>query len=201
MNNKKFMKSAKVIERIAKIIQGLSIAMGTLCAITIPIALFVNIDGLNTTEEVDLGYISVVTKESMVQHVDMSTVRMSMVVAFVSVLIVCVLMWYGMRILRRVIAPMKDGQTFNAGVSKEVRTLAWLVLVGGAINEVCTVIANRMSMHAYQLNTLFNMDVVSKYTIQNQFNVDFVIVGLVLFFLAYVFEYGEALQKEWDETL
>jgi hypothetical protein len=56
-------------------------------------------------------------------------------------------------------------------------------------------------MKAFDLTVLLNHDVVSGYSYNGTFDCSFIIAAVILFLLSYIFQYGEELQRESDETL
>ena len=76
-----------------------------------------------------------------------------------------------------------------------------VILIGGGIAELGHVISRIFEVQAYKIDHLLNPDAVASYSYNWSFSLWFVIIALILFFLSYVFRYGEALQKESDETL
>jgi hypothetical protein len=121
--------------------------------------------------------------------------------ALISSLVICVIAWYGITLLLRIIAPMKEGRPFEVGVSGQIRKLAWIALVGGAVNETALHVTEYVNIRAFDMATLFNSSVVTGYTYNVICDPSFVVTAVVLFLLSYIFQYGEGLQRESDETL
>ena len=90
----------------------------------------------------------------------MGSIKLSIIVMLVSALITCAVAWYCLKKLREIMVPMKDGRPFEAGVGSQIRRLAFTVLIGGGIAEVCRTVANAFEVKAYDLSKLFNPDVV-----------------------------------------
>ena len=109
--------------------------------------------------------------------------------------------WYCLRVLREILAPMKEGSPFTAGTSRKIRKLAWTVLVAGGIAEAGMMLSSVFQIQAYHIEKLLNPSVVSSVTFDFKTGVWFVVPALFLFFLSYIFRYGEELQREADETL
>ena len=82
-----------------------------------------------------------------------------------------------------------------------VRKLAWTTLIGGAIIEACRVFGIIAELNAYDFDLLLNPGTVLKYSYNYSFNISFVVIAGILFFLSICFRYGESLQQESDETL
>ena len=97
--------------------------------------------------------------------------------------------------------PMKEGQPFASGIADKIRKLGWTVLVTGAIAEIGGMITSIFELRAYQIDKIVSAGPVSEISYNYGFRLWFVFAALIIFFLSYVFRYGEALQKESDETL
>ena len=83
----------------------------------------------------------------------------------------------------------------------KIRKLGWTALIAGGITELGRVVSDISNVRAYQIERLFNPETVSSFSYNFGINLWFVVAALILFFLSYVFRYGEALQQEADETL
>jgi hypothetical protein len=151
----------------------------------------------------DLGDISLALTDSSMKSslIDWSTLTVSIMITLVSALVMCVVVWYGITLFLRVIAPMKEGRPFEVGVSGQLRKLAWVTLVGGLISEVATQVASFAEMKAFDVTVLLNPEVVNGYSYNGTFDGSFIIAAVILFLLSYIFQYGEGLQRESDETL
>jgi hypothetical protein len=96
---------------------------------------------------------------------------------------------------------MKEGRPFEVGVSKILRKLAWVTLIGGAVSEAATIIASHVEVRAFDFPALFNSSAVTGYTFNRTFDFSFIVGAVILFLLSYIFRYGEQLQRDSDETL
>ena len=56
-------------------------------------------------------------------------------------------------------------------------------------------------LKGYDIGQMINPETVLSYDYTYAFRFDFIIVGLILLFVALIFKYGENLQQEADETL
>ena len=115
--------------------------------------------------------------------------------------IFCVIYAYGIHVLRFILRPMKEGQPFQKGISLKLRKLALVSLVGGAVHQILVLVYNNYKISAFDMKSLFNSDLLLDYSHMYNINITFLIVAIILYILSYVFKYGEALQKESDETL
>ena len=199
--NAKFMKTSKIIDRILKIVQGFLVAGVIVSAIFIPLTAVLGTKIIADASTVELGGLNIALAGDYHNYLDPSGIKMSIIVGLIIAIITCAVAWLCLRKIREILSPMKEGRPFEEGISKKIRQLALIILVGGGIAEVGRAIAQVFSIKAYDLAALFNNAAIDHTTYDYNFSLWFVIVALILFFLSYVFHYGEELQRESDETL
>ncbi len=201
MENTKMMKTASVVDRILKILQGFAVGGAIVCAIFIPLTAILGEKVIANASSLDLGYLSVKLTGDQAAYLDIPNIKVSIIVMLAAAIIALAAFWYCLRILRRILAPMKEGSPFAEGVSIKIKQLGWTVLIGGGVIEIVLVIGSVFELKAYQIERLLNLDMVSVSSFDYSINPWFVFAALIIFFLSYVFRYGEALQQEADETL
>ena len=201
MENTKLMKRASVIDRILKILQGFAIAGVIVAAVFIPLTAILGEKIIASASGLNLGILDIQLAGDPASYLDIPNIKSSIIVMLVGMILVSAASWYCLRVLREILAPMKEGRPFAAGVSVKIRKLGWTVLVGGFIAELGTHIAEVYEARAYQIERLLNMDAIASVDYNHTLNLWFVFAALILFFLSYVFRCGEALQQEADETL
>ena len=186
MELKKISNLAGIMDRILKIVQIINyILMGI--TLLSSIATMASAGHLfQSSYTVNLGNYILKMKNS--GNYDASQIRNIVVLKFLSMEIFCVIYAYGIHVLRYILRPMKEGQPFQNGISLKLRKLALVSLVGGAVS-------------AFDMKALFNSDLLLDYSHMYNINITFLIMAIILYILSYVFKYGEALQKESDETL
>jgi hypothetical protein len=194
MSTGKMVKTAKVIDKVLRILRGISLAGCIVCVVFMVLVPILR-ESFVMVGYINLGNISLAIADSSIINWD--TLILSLELELVAGLIGCAFVWYALTLLLRVIAPMKEGRPFEAGISNQIRKLALITLVGGAITETVTVFASRTAMNAYDFAALLN----SEYSYNGTFDLSFLVGAVVLLLLSYVFRYGEELQRESDETL
>lgn len=201
MKNEKMKKTSVVIDRILHILQILVI-VGLILAVVVGGVIFLFWDQLisNADMSVTTGLLSITT-DSGSALVNGSMLRSCMILGAASALVLGGLSFYGIKLIRRILGPMKEGRPFDEGVSFIIRRLAWVVLIGGAVNEIVGAVCQIMEIAAYDLSSFFDPNVVVDYRTSYVLNIGFIIPVCVLFLLSHVFRYGEELQRESDETL
>lgn len=201
MENTKFMKSAAVIDRILKVLQGLSCASVIVSAVFIPLTLIFGEKVIAKSSDVKIGILDVKLAGDPSAYLDSSHIKVSILAMLVGAILVAAAAWYCLRVLRQILAPMKEGTPFAAGVSGKIRKLALAVLIGGGVAEVGRLVNTIFEIRAYSLDRLLNMDAIASVSYNYSLSPWFIVTALILFFLSYVFRCGEALQRQADETL
>jgi hypothetical protein len=199
MDTEKMMKTAKVIDKILRVLRGIFVAGMIVCAVFLVLVPIFGEKIMKLDGSIDLGDISLALTDNAI--IDWNTFAVSMMIGFIATLVTCLIVWYGITLLLRVISPMKEGRPFESGISGQIKKLAWVVLVGGAVSEAASAVAKYMEVRSFDVTALFNASVVTSYTYNGISDVSFLAIAVVLFLLSYIFQYGENLQRESDETL
>ena len=201
MENTKLSKGAAIIDRILKILQGFALAGVIVSAIFIPLTLILGRKIVADASSLELGVVTLKLAGDASAFLDEGNLKVSIVCVLICLILISAAAWYCIRVLREILIPMKEGRPFARGISAKIRKLAWTVLIGGGVAEMGGVLAEVFETRAYHLERLLNMDRIA--SVAYHFDVDlwFLAVALVLFFLTFIFRYGEELQREADETL
>ena len=201
MENTKLSKGAAVIDRIRKILQGFALAGVIVSAIFIPLTLILGKKIIADASSLELGVVTLKLAGDMSAYLDEENIKVSIVCMLICLIVVSAAVWFCFRVLRQILAPMKEGRPFARGISGKIRKLAWTVLIGGGIAEIGAVLTQVFETRAYHMEQLLNMDRIAAVAYRWDLDLWFVAAALVLFFLSFIFRYGEALQQEADETL
>ena len=201
MENEKLIKNATIIDRILKILQGFAAAGVIIAALFIPLTLIFGEKMIASADRLTIGELQLKLSGDLSSYLDMAKIKSSIVVMLIGAILTAAAVWYCLRVLREILAPMKEGQPFASGIADKIRKLGWTVLVTGAIAEIGGMITSVFELRAYQLDKIVSAGPVSEISYNYGFRLWFVFAALIIFFLSYVFRYGEALQKESDETL
>jgi len=96
---------------------------------------------------------------------------------------------------------MKEGLPFDESISKNLKNLGILTLIGGGIWSITNVIVDTTTFNAYQINELFRPEMITNVELSVSLDTTFLVIAAVIFLLSYIFQYGAELQKLSDETL
>ncbi len=171
MENAKMRKTAVVTDKILKVLQGVAAACGIVYLIFTVLTLL-----------------------------NKSTWKISTVMGLVFGTMTVIVVVYAIRLIRKLLEPMKEGRPFHTGISAMIKSLAWVTLIGGAVVRVCQTAAEIAEIKACEFTMLFNENVFTEYSFHYMIDLNFIVTACVLFFLSCVFRYGEELQRESDET-
>lgn len=116
-----------------------------------------------------------------------------------SVLLFCV--QYGLRIVRRILEPMKEGRPFDMDTPINIGKLAWLVFIGGTVAHLLGIAGQVILVLALPMEQILVTSAVTELEFAFRGDYGFVLAFLLLRLTAYVFAYGQKLQQESDETL
>ena len=106
--------------------------------------------------------------------------------------------WYGIRIIRHILAPMKEGQPFSKGISGDFKKLGWFLIGWGAVYNVFDLfLKNQLALRLLPVMGDGPVEV----GIEHHIDLTFLIIAFVLVLGSYIFRYGEELQQLSDETV
>ena len=199
MKNEKMILMAERIDTAVRVVRGFCLAGAIISAIFIPLTLIFKEDIIADAAELKLDFLTLTVAEEAVPGFSslMAAILLDLAVA----LIACLILWYGANVFHRILEPMKEGRPFGERTPEELRKLGWIVLIGGTVMQVGKVVVEYITTSAYDFNNIFNTDVVIDVAVNFDFNVVYIVFALVIFLLAYIFSYGQELQRESDETL
>ena len=202
----KLKKIAHVLNRIFKVLQGISLGCASACGVLLLIAavlpegqysrLVGALDSYNFS--VGFGTVALRLTQPLTVH---GSLRLYVCVTLASAAVLLVLSWFGCRLLRRILTPMAESRPFDSAVSVNLRSLGWLSLIGIACSYVLSTVLAILELRLFDYSELFREGMVTGYTLESQFELTYLLFPVLLFLLSYVFRYGEELQKLSDETL
>lgn len=105
------------------------------------------------------------------------------------------------RIIRKILKPMKLEMPFDSAVSTNLKKLSWIVLMGGIVIVIADFITDIIQYQAFDYPNLFLSDKIVSCNLSYVADGSFIVGFGVLYLLSYIFQYGEELQIQSDETL
>lgn len=198
--NEKLMSTAKTGDTVAKIVGAVLQVFAIIFAI---FAVLVLILGEKMFEagslSLDLDFIKLHLSSQYQTVTGMMKLytAASLVAAAVSFAVVS----WGCVLLRKILAPMKEGRPFDSEVPGILKQAAWVVLVGGGVVQLLGVAGRFFATKAYPLDMVFTSAAIRDWEVNITVDWTFVQIFFVLMLLSHVFSYGVRLQQESDETL
>lgn len=101
---------------------------------------------------------------------------------------------YGIKIIRHILSPMKNGEPFAKTVSDDLKNLGWFSIAYGIIHITVEVAGKSFIVNAVNGANALASDGA-------KIDGSFILIALFLFLFSYIFKYGETLQEQSDETL
>ena len=206
MEHAKMIKTAKGLDTFFKVMQKISaiaIAVMLIVMIALTVATLVDPQAVigKNFDMLDVGELTLRLAPEYVP--DNATVLKT---AWVMVLFGCLsaAVWvYAFGQLRKLLAPMKDGQPFCEATCTALKRLADCVLALGIIGNVGRIVTVSSTLAIYRLSDVTQGGAITAVSANQELSMDFsfVVTACVIFLLSYIFSYGQALQRESDETL
>lgn len=198
----KLMKTSKTVDTILKVVYKLLQVAGIIIFVGVGICLVAEALGkLPPAELASISFSDVELQFAEPQIVDNTFMAIqigtTMVMALIAIAITC----YLIKVLRRVLEPMKAGQPFDGTVSNNIKKLGITIIAGGLVIDTLEAIGSNLAFYMYDVAKLFLTDNISKIMVNSEISLDSVLVGVLVIMLSYVFRYGEELQQQADETL
>jgi len=198
----KLMKTSKTVDTVLKVLYKILQVGGIIVFVGVGICLVAEIlDKLPPAElaAVSFGDVELAFKEPRIVDNTFMVIEMgtTMVMALIAIAVTC----YLIKVLRKVLKPMINGQPFDGTVSTNIKKLGITIIVGGLIIDIIKTVGSNMAFYMYDAASLFLSDNISKVTINSEISLTNVLVGVLVIMLSYVFRYGEELQQQADETL
>jgi len=200
MENSKMVKTASILDKIAKILGGIALVCGFVCLVFVPLVIFLGeqvfVPGSNVLE---LGFIEFKLSADF-QAITPGVITfttVSLVIAATS----CFIFYFIAKFFRAVLLSVKEGRPFEKAVVISFRRLGFLSLAGGLVSELLKWGQQLLLLKAYPMDEIFSSPAITGMEVNFIMDMGFVVIALVFFLLSWIFAYGHELQKQSDETL
>lgn len=200
MKHEKLMKTARILDKIAKIAAGF---MSAFVIVLIVFAVLVLIFGdrmfVPDTLSLELGHVQLYMTDAFPG--DMTAIKVYAIIGLTAGSVLCAFVRLILAKVRSILAPMKEGRPFEANIPEDLRRIAWLSLASGLLVQLVSVAERICFAKAFPLEQIVSPEAVSRIEYFNVIDLNFVWVFFIILFLSYIFRYGQMLQQEADETL
>lgn len=203
MKHTRMMRTAQVLDKLAKVLSVIFLVVSILMMVLGGVCALIFAGGgtdlVQTSLELDYGPLTLeLVDGAAVSPAYYTTISIAILVGGLFVLVVSRV---GFRAIRSILEPMTLGRPFEERCSRALKTLALLTLVGGVCAQVGTWIMTYLMSLQIDVVSLFAPEAVTGVTFRYTFGVNFLLFAGILYLLSFVFRYGEALQRESDETV
>lgn len=198
MKKEKFTKTAAALSKIFQILKGFAVAGIIVCAV-MSLLVFILGDKMVADTGMAIGPLSFQFVEGYMP--EGMKLKLAINADLLAGAIYCLVMRLGLGYVKDLIDPLKEGPVFSPEMPKLLKKLAILTVVGGFVSGALKSVAEFVTANAFDLFSLIHNPAIAKVTYNFDIDMPGILVGVLLYFLAWVFSYGAELQKEADETL
>ena len=199
MDNKKMITTARNLDTIFKFTEGFMKAFAIVFAVFFVLMKIFKEKMVMGTFSLDLDFVKLHLSGEygsvtglVLNHIDM---------ILISGCLGCIAIRYGLKVIRSILAPMKEGRPFDGEVPARLRKLAWVCLVGGGLIQLLGIASRILLVNALPMDVIFSSPAIESVEYVYMLDFGFVWMFIVMILLARIFEYGQKLQQESDETL
>ena len=204
MDKNKLVKTARVIDKILNVVQKITVVATIVSSIMFAIFAvvgFVMPDALIGTEfnVFDIGILTFEVAEGITPNNNaMLTYTLTLLITTV---IYMPLFYYFLKVIRKVLKPMTEGNPFSSSVSKDVKKLAIVYLIIGIMDNIYIWVMTFTTMHIYNIEKVIESSNITSITANYHLDFTCVVIFFVLLLLSHIFKHGEKLQQLSDETI
>lgn len=200
MEHKKLVKFAAVLDKIAQVGINVFLIVCIVCAVFAALVMVLGGTVMEPSSFVlELGFAELHLAEAYQTVTPLMRAYTAVGLLSVCVFLFCVR--HGLILLRRVLAPMKEGRPFAEETAVNISKMSWLVFVGGTVLQVLNVASQVLLVLALPMADILGTSAVTELGFSFKIDFGFILVFVVLRLMAYVFAYGQVLQRQSDETL
>lgn len=199
MNNRKMITAAGNWDTMLRIVEGFMKAFAIVFAVFFVLLKVFREKMVAGAFTLDLDFVKLHLAQEYAQTGRLLLNQMDMVL--ISGILICIAVRYGIGYLRKVLAPMKEGRPFDGEAPMYLKKIAWVILIGGGLIQVLGIAGRAMMIRALPMDAIFASAAIER--VEYVFTVDFgfVCLACAVLLLSRIFEYGQRLQQESDETL
>ena len=199
MNNRKMITAAGNWDTMLRIVEGFMKAFAIVFAVFFVLLKIFREKMVAGNFTLDLDFVKLHLAEEYGQMGGLLLNHMDLVL--ISGILICIAIRYGIGYLRKVLAPMKEGRPFDGNTPVYLKKIAWVILIGGGLIQVLGIAGRAMMIRALPMDAIFVSAAIER--VEYVFTVDFgfVCLACAVLLLSRIFEYGQRLQQESDETL
>lgn len=196
----KISKIAKKFDGVVKVLYKICVVVGILCGVFLvgtpffPMDYFEDMASSVSIGSFEFGFVSGYLP-------DLDYLKWYLICMFALCVIFSVYACFILQTIRKILKPMVFERPFANCVSKNIRKLSWIILVGEGALQVVDYVTEMILYRTFDFSNLFLNDTIVSCNVDYVFDGSFVVIFGIIYLLSYVFQYGEELQIQSDETL
>lgn len=199
MNNTKMVTTAKNLDSILKVMEGIMKAIAIVFAVFFVLMKIFGQKMVMDTVTLDLDFV----KLHLAGEYTMVT---GSVLNYIDLILLTgclggIAIRYALGALRSILAPVKECRPFDREVADGLRKLAWIILAGGGVVQGLGLASRALLAGSLPMDVIFSSPAIESVEYVYTMEFGFVWMFVVLMLLSRIFEYGRQLQQESDETL
>ena len=194
MENKKMCRVANTLDTLCRVGGVLFMAAAVVCAVFAVLVLIVGEKVIAAGSlTLNLDFVKLYLAETFAAN--KPYVMLYVMLGLLAAGVLCGVVSYAAKVARCILQPMKEGRPFEASVADNLKKLAIVVLLGGALSGVMGIVERMFLSRAFPLEQVVTEAVVQRIEYIYNLDLNFVLIGCVLLFLSYIFRYGQQLQQ------
>ena len=154
MDNSKFAVSAAVTDRLLKILQIFMIALAAVSAVFILLTFIMGKKAVADAAVLTLGTVDIKFTGASSAYLDEWLLKISVMASQLMKILTFGMIWLSLRILRRILKPVREGHAVTEQIGTDIRKLALTVLIGGALTEGRQKLEAVLGLLTYKLDVL-----------------------------------------------
>jgi len=204
MNEMKMIKTAKGLDTFFKVLQRIIAVCMIVMVVVVGVLTVVNAINPDAVigedfHMVDIGPITVELAEELAP--DNGAVLTYAWIAVALGLGAAAATYWAFGCIRKILAPMREGNPFHESVSTNIKKVGCAVLVWGVISNVGKIVETSAALRYFNFESLAATGEIRSVTVNHQCDLTFLLVFFLLLLVSYIFRYGTELQRLSDETL
>lgn len=190
MDKSKLAMSAAFTDRLLKILQLFMLALIIVSAVFILLTFILGKKAVSDPSVLTLAGIDIRFDKVNGAYLDEFLLKISVMASQMMKILTFGVIWLALRVMRRILAPIKAGSPLTERVGSDVRKLALAVLIGGALTEGRLKLESVLGLLTYNLAVLLRDPSASTVSVNDSVDLWFAIAALMLFFLSFVLQYA-----------
>ena len=194
MDIKKLSGFAAFFDKIVKVASKVFLALCIVCGVFVVLLPIFGERVIETgTITLDLDFVKIHLAQPYGEVTGM--LKLYMVAKLLTALVICFCVQYGLKVVSRILKPIKEARTLERSTPMDIGKLAWLIFIGGIFVQLLGIASRIVLMLALPMEEILVSAAVTELEFVFSIRFGFVFVFLLLRLLAYALAYDQS-QRE-----